>query len=305
LITFIISFTISILLTPFFILFGRKAGFVDRPDGILKPHTREIPYLGGIGIFFALLPFLWQHSSIFLIFSIITALGFLDDVFDLSPKLRLLLEIILITYIVITFHNIFDVWLFLFIFGGVALVNAVNMVDGLDGICAGNVAISALFLVLLSSSAFSKSLSFSLLGASLGFLLYNFPPAKVFLGDSGSYLLGISLTSIYLSNIQPPSFKKVLLYIFPLWLYFLDLIAGVIRRIRNRKNPFSGDRDHFYDKLRRRLSGEKRVALITYLINATFSSLAFLSETSPIAALTVAILLSTFLLKALNLIGYD
>ncbi len=301
----LVSLVLSAILTPIFILIGRKGEFVDRPDGMLKPHSKAIPYMGGIAMFFSLLPTFWNHSQLLVMIAILTAVGFLDDVFNLSPKLRLSIELLTAIYVVLTFHNVIDTWLFLLILGVVVLINAVNMIDGMDGVCAGNIAISLVFFVILSSSGTSKEIALSLTGASLGFLIYNFPPAKIFMGDSGSYLLGISLSVVYLSSVKPIDFHSAVQYIFPLWIYLLDFTAGFLRRTLHKRNPMKGDRDHIYDKLKRRIGNVKMTTLSTYLINLSFSFLSILARFNTLSALLIAIFLSAILIKSLKMLGYD
>jgi len=299
--TFLISLFTSLITIPIFGIIAKKLNIVDRPDNYLKPHEKATPYLGGLGIFIGMLPVFWKFSYIFIPISLLTTIGLTDDIFSLSPKLRLIVEFLSALLIVLTLH-LHSIWIILYLFGIVALINAVNMIDGLDGICGGNVAISALFFLLLSQDTFSKQLSLALLGVSLGYLVYNFPPAKIFMGDAGSYLLGASLSVLYILTSRPIPSIKMISSFFPIWLYFLDLIAGIIRRIRNKKSPFKGDRDHIYDKLKRRVDNPKKVAVYTYLINASFSVLAF---SPPLVGLTIAVILSLALIKFLNMFNYD
>ena len=299
--SFLIPFILSLVSVPIFGYIAKKLNIVDKPDNYLKPHGKATPYLGGLGIYVGLLPILWKSTAILLPASFLLTIGLTDDIFSLSPKLRLLIEFISAALIIIAFH-IRGIWMILYIFGIVAMINAVNMIDGMDGICGGNVAISSLFFFIISQDPFTKELSLAVLGASLGYLIYNFPPARIFMGDAGSYLLGVSLAILYTLSSRPIPSTKMLVSIFPLWIYILDLIAGVVRRLRNRRNPFEGDRDHIYDKLKRRIGSTRKVVICTYIINAAFSALVFLS---PFVGMVLAILFSVALIRLLNMFGYD
>ncbi len=299
--TFLVSFALSLIFVPIFGHIARKLNIVDKPDNYLKPHERATPYMGGLGMFVGLLPVLWKSSKVFLPLSLLLTIGLTDDIFSLSPRLRLFIEFTSAVLILVALH-VYGLWMILFMFGIVALINAVNMIDGMDGICGGNVAISSLFFFIVSQDLFSKEFSLALLGVSLGYLFYNFPPAKIFMGDAGSYLLGASLAVLYTLSSRPIPSARMLGSIFPLWIYILDLTAGVIRRIRNGRNPFEGDRDHIYDKLKRRVESTRKVVIYTYIINATFSSMVFLN---PFIGLALSLLLSVILIKTLNMFGYD
>ena len=301
---FFLSFFLSLVGVSVFAQVAKKLGVYDVPDGVLKTHSRLVPYFGGIGIFLALLPFLYDHSNLLILFSLIMILGLLDDVFSVSPKLRLLLELLVSFMLVYYFHST-PLFLVLFTIGAAALINAVNMMDGMDGICASNVSLSSFVFFLLSTNHFSSSLSLSVLGASLGYLVYNFPPAKVFMGDAGSYVLGLSLSTLYLSLSRSLNLMDITMYLYPLWIFFLDLISGFIRRIRNSRNPFEGDRDHIYDKIHRRVKNERKTLFLTLSLNAAFSSLAFLHRISWPASLTALFILTVYIIKALNLFDYD
>ena len=298
---FVISFFVSLIFVPIFGKIAKFLNIVDKPDNYLKTHKKATPYLGGLGMFVSMLPVFWKFSPIFLPVSALTTVGLIDDVFSLSPMLRLSIEIVSALIIILTLH-INGIWIIFYMIGIVALINAVNMIDGLDGVCGGNVALSSFFFFLLSQDIFSKQLALALLGASLGYLVYNFPPARIFMGDAGSYLLGVSLAILYVLNTRPVPSIRMISAVFPLWIYFLDLISGVVRRIKNGRSPLEGDRDHIYDKLKRKLGDTKKVAFCTYGINLSFSVLAFLN---PFVALVIAVVISLTLVKVLNMFNYD
>jgi len=160
---------------------------------------------------------------------------------------------------------------FLYIF---ALINAVNYQDGMDGLAGGLVAISLIgfiILSLLSGNNFSFLLSLISFGAVLGFLIFNFPPAKIFMGDSGAYFLGFILAVSAAIFSKPYNFSSIFGPIFIIGLPIFDGIFTNIRRLLGKKSIFLGNREHFYDRIHlKRGFSIKKTILICYFIQAIF-----------------------------------
>jgi len=158
-----------------------------------------------------------------------------------------------------------------YIFGG---INAINMQDGIDGLAGGMVTVSALGFLSLSlqtGSTLGLILSLSIVGAVLGFLLHNFPPASVFMGDSGSHLLGFMMA--LLAILFTSKSYDIRWFIGPILIIGLPVFdAGwaVIRRLLRRKPLFVGDRGHLYDRMMHRGLSVKQTVLICYLVQAIF-----------------------------------
>ncbi len=301
---YLLSFAIAVAAVPIFAKVALKFGIVDRPDGVLKTHSKVTPYLGGLGMFLGIAPVLWKDSFSLLLVSLLVSVGLLDDSLSLSPKIRLILEFSVASGIVMRFLGFQDlIYSALFIIGVVALVNAVNMVDGMDGLAGGSVAISALFLYMASENSFSRSLSLGLIAVCIGFLMYNFPPAKVFMGDAGSYLLGSVLSVILASSMRYGFDVRSMKFIFPVWIYLLDLSMSIVRRIRAKKSPFGGDREHFYDKIYRRIGDKVKTVLISYAIVGFSSS--FILVKPFYLALALETLFSMILIYYLKLFSYE
>ncbi len=301
---YLLAFAITAVAVPIFAKVAMKFGIVDRPDGVLKTHSRVTPYLGGLGMFLGIAPILWKDSFSLLLVSILVSVGLLDDSLSLSPKIRLALEFSVAFGIVMRFLGFHDVlYSVLFVIGVVALVNAVNMVDGMDGLAGGSVAISAFFLYMASENILSRSLSLGLIAVCIGFLIYNFPPAKVFMGDAGSYLLGSVLSIILASSMRYGFDVRSLNFIFPVWIYLLDLSMSIVRRIRAKKSPFGGDRDHFYDKIYRRIGDRVKTVLLAYTIVGVSSS--FILVKPFYLALTLETVFSAILIYYLKLFSYE
>ncbi len=295
---------ITLVLVPLMARLALKMGIVDRPDGVLKPHGRVVPYLGGLAMFFGSLPVLWKDSTVLLASSMAVSVGLIDDMISISPKLRLLVEFSLASLIAFRFTGTSDpLMLSVMIVAIVALINAVNMTDGMDGMAAGAVAISSAFLLTAVENPLARDLSLTVLSVSLAFLVYNFPPAKVFMGDAGSYLLGTILSAILASSMRYGWSPMSLRYVFPVWIYALDLLSGFVRRIRAGKSPFEGDRDHFYDKIKRRTGSDLKTLMISYALVAIFSAAILIKPF--FLAVSYELLISALTIWKLNLLDYD
>lgn len=291
------------------------------PPGALKIHSLPTPRLGGISLATALalgvcftiqFPFrpLWPF---FLAIAPIWFTGFLDDLYSLSLGVRLIAQIAGAT---ILWHAGYRLPLpgniaFSYLATCVVVtifVNAMNFLDGADGLAVGTAAMIATGYILspaktLSGMAFV--VAWSLLGACLGFLVFNFPPATVFMGDSGSTLLGFSLAYLaldfYTNNVSAHSYAPfpILIAAVPL----LDAVLSVARRLRNFRSPFFGDRGHFYDRMRARSWPPWSVALACYSLTALLVAAGLLSVNLRFAVqvLIAALCLGGLLAGALRL----
>ncbi|MFP4113718.1 MAG: MraY family glycosyltransferase [Spirochaetales bacterium] len=209
-------------------------------------------------------------------------LGLIDDFRNLRPVGKLLVQLVAATLVTIGPFRIENltipfVWyqlelgLFSYpvtILWIVAVSNALNFIDGVDGLAGGTAAIATLFfaiIALVSGHAITALLAVGLFGTTLGFLLYNAPPAKIFMGDSGSYLLGYVLSVFPLMLINE---TRVSLHLIPsatiLAVPLLDMVTSVFRRLARGKHPFSADRDHLHHKLMDLGNGTWRILAIAY-----------------------------------------
>jgi len=255
----------------------------DQP-GPLKIHTAPIPRLGGVAMMLATVagfavssygsPLNFIHFYFAL--GLIWYVGFIDDLMSLPAAIRLLAQFgagFLLSQtrwnLTLFNHPILDsILTSLFV---VVFVNAFNFLDGSDGIAGGVAALVALGYGAVygtPTTGAGGALAWSLLGACLAFLAYNFPPARIFMGDSGSTMTGFLIAFLSLD------FYRVHHHIGTHWLLplvfaglpLMDFTLAVIRRLRNRVSPFSGDRGHFYDIFLDRGWSSVNVALAAYAV---------------------------------------
>lgn len=277
LIPFISCLILLLALRPVALRFG----FVDRPEPS-KLHANAVPLVGGIAIFAAIaITFLYldpQRGGRPLFFDLLPLLllGVVDDIWRLRPLSRLIVEVAVVTQLVlahgvvlVTLGDLFGTgpvslgWLSIpfTVFAFVGLLNAINLVDGLDGLAAGLVSIALVLLLMVAArlgvGGSVVMLGVATLGALLAFLMLNLrhplnKQAKVFLGDAGSLILGMILGAVLFKLTQRPSGGATMPATLALWvvaLPLLDTCSVMIRRLANGKNPFSGDRQHLHHLL--------------------------------------------------------
>ncbi len=282
---FIISITIAYLLTPTIRVLAKRLGLVDRPSGD-KVHRRATPLSGGVSIFIAFtlsVIFTWGVdkvvASMLLGGVILLVIGLFDDRFGMMPKIKLFGQIIAALTVVkmgirvefIENYYLASVFSCIWIIG---VTNAINLVDGLDGLSAGIAAISAFFFGILSweRGDFSVSiLSFALCGGSLGFLRYNFPRASIFMGDTGSLFVGFLSATIAIvgSWASPTQLTSAAMSLFILGYPIFDTTLVVISRLKEGESIFVGGRDHPHHRFIKMGLKKKHAVVLIFFI--TFS----------------------------------
>ena len=305
-ISFISAFLISFFVTPGAIKLAPLIGAMDVPKDNRRAHTKAMPRFGGAGIFLGvmgaillsmlvlipMLPAEYQDGrtskllGILVGGALIFALGAVDDVKTLSPKLKFVIQIIC-AFIVAAFgiritfftnlagglHYLGDIlsiistviWI-------VGIMNTINLIDGLDGLASGAAAIAAVsitYTAFISESMFTTTIiMIAVVGGALGFLPYNFHPAKIFMGDSGALFLGFILASV--SIIGPVKSATVIALIIPvlvLGVPIFDTCFAIIRRFLTGKPIMEGDRGHIHHRLMDAGMGQKRSVLTLYGIS--------------------------------------
>ncbi len=291
---FSIAFAISLAATPFVISLAHKIGAVDVPDNARRVHKKPIPRLGGLAIFYGFLVALLcfakldqQMRGILIGALIIVGVGIIDDVKQLRALNKLAAQIL--AAIVVVIHNVritaISVPSFI-VEGGVLqlgifaipitviwiiiVTNAVNLIDGLDGLAVGVSSIasfSLFFIAILAGEQNVAIMSAAMAGGCLGFLPYNFNPAKIFMGDTGSQFLGYMLSVICIQGL----FKGyvIISFIIPLLILGLplfDTLFAIVRRAWNHKPIMGADRGHLHHRLLDNGFTQKETVAILYVI---------------------------------------
>lgn len=301
---FVISLISCLLVTHWVRGWATRAGIIDIPDGGRHGHDGPVPRAGGISIYLTFLalitwgvvagvPYLQAEGSdlraLVLGGSAIFALGLVDDVRGLQPRTKLLVQVAvafgvflagiriesvglpgdsLITFPVVVSALLTVTWI-------VGISNAFNIIDGSDGIAAGAALFAAGSMALvftLTGEWTGAFVAIVIAGAALGFLFFNFPPASVFLGDSGSLFLGFSLGALGVITAQKaPTFLAIAIPVVSCGLPVLDTLLAVVRRFLRREPLFTGDRGHIHHRLRDLGHSPRRVALLLYATCAAFA----------------------------------
>ncbi len=264
------AFVVALVWAAVAIPLGPRIGFVDRPDDpSLKVHTRPAVPLGGVGVFLGVHVGMAIEGIFDPGLAAATAglllLGLLDDRFRLSPRIRIIVQVILAVVIVVYADGGWSATP-LAVIVGIALVvgtvNAVNLFDGLDGL-VGSSAIVAIIgvAVLAETRGLSGVFGLVMAGALVGSLILNWHPAKVFLGDNGSYVVGAFLAYAIMRISPEPLDSRLAVASVLLGVFALDLAVTITRRKLAGTPLFTGDRSHIYDQLRDRGMTVRRVAM--------------------------------------------
>ena len=300
------------LLTPVMRLVATRYGVVDSPSESHKTHKSPVPYLGGVGIaigvvgvtYLASLVSDFSRETFFLASSVLIpaiimgVVGLIDDLRKLSPWPRFITQslfgITISALLVATNtlgspfgNNWKDIPITTFFIVGIT--NSINFFDNIDGGASGALAIAAIFLFILSFQGgqfLIAALSVVLAGATLGFLLWNKPPARIYMGDAGALFLGILIASLAI-RFDPNPIDRIASFAIPLLLLaipILDTSVAVVSRIRRRISPFQGGRDHLSHRLMR-MGFNKRQSVLTLWIGSAlfgFFAIAISNASYPI-----------------------
>lgn len=297
------SYIITTILIPKLKIFGIKNNILDNPNE-RKIHQQSISNLGGIGIYLS--SFLsislsyivvckffnisFERNDVFLFLLgpfILTLLGFLDDLINIKYTIRLIIQFFIsaliyifilkvnfyidLTWIsgnVVTLPYILSFLIAVFWISG--MVNAINWFDGIDGLASSTsiiFSVGLIFITLDSQEYIPLFFLASVIGSNLGFLKYNWRPASIFMGDSGSNFLGFALaiTSLFvLKDLDNNISLNVLLLFF--LIPILDMILVILNRLRNKRSPFLPDKSHLHHRLLNLgLNVPKTVIIINFL----------------------------------------
>jgi len=303
--TFIAAFLSALVATPVVKKLALYYGLVDFPSG-RKVHEVAVPRIGGVAIFFS---FLFPFGLLFLIrhhsdaaelicndpriagfvlgAMIIFLLGLLDDIKNLSSVTKFATQILAalvayswgfkITVITVPFSEGLSLGLFALpatVFWFVLVINAINLVDGLDGLAAGICLFVCLAMLFLCATGHRivEALGFaSLAGALIGFLRYNFNPASIFMGDSGSYFLGYCLAAFSVAGfIKGQVATAMLIPVIALGVPLIDTLWTPVRRFVFGRKMFQADRGHFHHRLVSLGYTQRRAVLFIYGLTIFF-----------------------------------
>jgi UDP-GlcNAc:undecaprenyl-phosphate GlcNAc-1-phosphate transferase len=329
---------LAILTTPIVICIARRLNIVDAPD-LRKVHVRPIPRIGGVAIFVSMMglvvPILFFPALIdgnfFAVRSKVIVLllasafmflvGLADDIWTLRVRTKLLAQLVAAIFVCwagiridsikITEALAFDFgwfsWPFT-IFWIVGICNAINLVDGLDGLAAGICAATCGVIVILTLH-FGPDLMtitmLSLLGALCGFLFFNFNPARVFMGDSGSLFLGFTIAgSSVLCAAKTETVVGLALPILSLGIPIFDTLLSMLRRFLDRRSIFSPDRGHFHHRLLALGLRQRHAVIIVYLVTLFAAGLGmFMLVTRNGRTLIVFVSILFLLILAFRVVG--
>lgn len=312
--SFVIPFLAALALTPVAGRVARRLGVLDSPaDASHKTHTDATPYLGGLALGAGLLVIAaalivvgaiatGANAELFNVLAgaaLLAMVGLLDDLRGVSPLLRLGFEAfaaIALWQVGVGAGVFGTAWadVAVTILWVVTVTNAVNFIDNMDGLAAGVTAMSALGIFAISAAngdLLVSSLALALAGASLGFLRYNFPPARIFLGDAGSMMLGFLLAALILKLDLPvgPAAPRILATVLLAAVPLFDLSVVVVARTLGRRPMWRGARDHTSHRLAERGMSRRAIATSFLAVQALCAAVAFplyhLSETAAVAGL--------------------
>lgn len=288
------ALALSLLLTPLVRKLALRTGFVDHPVG-RSMHTEPKPYLGGVAIFVAFAAAVFagggmQDPKVAGILTgglLIVLLGVVDDRFRLSAKVKLIGQIVAAAVLVYGFDvridyiysNLGDRWIHFGVLAGpltilwiISFVNVVNFIDGLDGLAAGISSIASLTLLIVAiQQQFSGAivLTAALAGAAIGFLRYNFNPAKIFMGDAGAMLLGYILAAVSVHGMLKTTVTVGLVVpVMALALPIMDTAFAIIRRVAAGRSIGEADKDHLHHRLLRLGLSHRNTVLVMWAITA-------------------------------------
>lgn len=291
----VIPFTFVALVIPFIKKIAVQIGAVDMPGG-RHIHKKPTPKLGGLGIFLGyLLGYMIfgepsaQMNSILIGSFIILITGIIDDIVELKPSIKfagqLMAALVIAIYggILLKDVSAFGIYLDfgimsypLTIFFILGCVNCINLIDGLDGLSGGISSIYYLTIGIIATMQGKHGLDFVLafvmLGSTLGFLVHNFNPAKIFAGDSGSNFMGFIIAVIALLGFKNVTMTSLIVPLFVLAIPILDTLFAIIRRTLKGESISKGDSYHIHHQLLKRNLSVRQTVLIIYVVDILFAS---------------------------------
>jgi UDP-GlcNAc:undecaprenyl-phosphate GlcNAc-1-phosphate transferase len=305
---FVTSYLLVGVLTPLMRKIALATNVVDNPNAAHKSHKGAVPYLGGVAIIIGIISIsfstslvsnftsntFWLATSVLGPALLLGVIGLWDDLKNLKPLPRFIAQTVagIFTAAVLILGNnvgnptgsqIFDsiitvIWV-------VGICNSINFFDNLDGGAAGTVAISSIALAILALNGdqyLIAALSTVTAGATLGFLVWNKSPAKIYMGDAGALFLGVLLATLTV-RFEPNAQTQIGSYLIPILLLaipILDTTVAVFSRVRRHLSPFQGGQDHLSHRLIRAGLSRKQAAFSLWSLSVFFAAVAILISTT-------------------------
>lgn len=326
----LLTLLFSLVITPIIIRLTKVFKLTDKPNK-RKVHKEPIPTLGGLAIFISFLlglvilqPDANYHAIIIIGATIIVTLGVIDDLITLSPKIKFSVQIavaflvvfkggLMVEYVNFPFGGQIEFGVMgsiITVFWIVGVTNAINLIDGLDGLAAGVSAIALLTMAgmaIIMGDVYVTIMALLLFFSTLGFLKYNFFPAKIFMGDTGALFLGYMISVLALLGFKNVTFISFIIPIFILAVPISDTLIAIIRRYVNDQPLSSPDSSHLHHKLLKMGFSHKHTVLFIYMLSFMFSMAAiFFSMTTvwgTISIFIISILALQILIEYLELIS--
>lgn len=313
---------IALIVTPGIMKLSLKIDATDKPNH-RKVHTDPVPTLGGLAIFISFLigliilqPENSYHLPIVVGAFIIILLGFFDDLYNLSPKIKFFVQIL--AAVLVVYWGGLQVEFINLPFGGkiefgilssivtilwiVGVTNAINLIDGLDGLAAGISAIALLTIAgmaMIMGDVYVTIIALILFFSTVGFLRYNFFPAKIFMGDTGALFLGYMISVLSLLGFKNITFISFLTPIFILAVPISDTLIAMVRRYINNQPITSADSSHLHHRLLKIGLSHKQAVIYLYVLSGLFSLAAILFSMTTIWGSIIIILTSLIVLQLL------
>lgn len=322
-IAFIIALLATLVLTYPIKKLAIKWGAIDLPNH-RKIHTKITPRLGGLAIFLGaflgalyLQPHHEHLPEIFLGAIVIVITGALDDRYSIRPVIKLTGQLIAASFLIssgliieritLPFFGMVDlgfISVLVTVLWVVGITNAINLIDGLDGLATGvtTIALASMFIMaIIDVQIMAAYLSIVLIGANLGFLYHNFYPAKIYMGDTGSNFLGYMIAVVSILGL----FKNIALFGFIIPIIILavpifDTLFAIVRRAKNKENIMMADNKHLHYQLLNKGFSHPKTVLIIYAFSAIFGAMAVLLSN---ASVTVALIITFLVLALLHLLA--
>lgn len=328
----LIAFLLSIFLTPYVGKLALKVGATDKPNA-RKVHSKIMPRMGGLAIFlsFLLAYFLFSNNFLeqmpfFIGACVIVIVGILDDITELKAAPKFLGQIL--AALIIVFWGGLQVEFINLPFGGVlefgvfsipftilwivGIINAINLIDGLDGLAGGVSSIALItiaIMAIIQKDIFVATIALAVIGATIGFLKYNFHPAKIFMGDTGAMFLGYIIAVLSLMGFKNVTMISFIVPVIILGVPISDTFFAIIRRLVNKTPISAPDKSHLHHCLLNIGFNHRQTVILIYAMSVSFGLAAIIFSYATLwgALLIVAILLISIevIVEKIGLVSSD